>query len=123
MNISSIHRYGYQVMMMTKIEYFDYKRQWFGIKLSHITTYHKSTYTFQLKSTSAKAKLKVNGKFIDDLERNVQRDIVKLETKVIDELLEHNRLRALHGSDPLILDEKLSKSAEKWAKHLAVVGK
>ena len=53
----------------------------------------------------------------------MQRDIVKLETKVIDELLEHNRLRALHGSDPLILDGKLSKSAEKWAKHLAVVGK
>ena len=32
-------------------------------------------------------------------------------------------MRALHGSDPLILDGKLSKSAEKWAKHLAVVGK
>ena len=38
-------------------------------------------------------------------------------------LKEHNRLRALHGSDPLILDGKLTKSAEKWAKHLAVVGK
>lgn len=37
---------------------------------------------------------------------------------------EHNRLRALHGSDPLILDGKLSRSAAYWAKYLAkVVGK
>jgi len=44
----------------------------------------------------------------------------KFERSALDE---HNRLRALHGSDPLILDGKLSKSADEWAKHLAAVGK
>ena len=62
--------------MTTKIEYFNYKRQRLFVKLSQITTDHKSAYTFKHKSTSC---IKVRGKAIDNSDRSLQINIVLKE--------------------------------------------